>query len=712
MKPIRSTSMSRRAALAGLAGGAAASVTGCRRGWTPPEAEPTSRAVAKPDVPGAGAYATHEERWFRSACAQCPAGCGIRVRVVEGRAVRIEGDRDNPLNQGGIGARGLAALQGLYDADRIPGPLRRRGETLVPVSWDEALGELATALAALRARGEPDQLLVWCGHERGVMHELLARLCRGFGTPSFVDGRAAHTGALAQVMDETLGVAEVPVYGWADAGQVLSLEAGLLEGSCQAVYFTRMAALRRRGQRPRARLVHAGPVFDLSAYNADEWLRVEPGTSGALALGLARLILARHPADAGLPAALVANVAAVRDLVATYTPDHVAAVTGVAPRALERLAAELDEHRPSFAFVDEHSLGFSNGLDTARAAMVLNTVLGAFWAEAGGVRAAPPPPLPPWPAVVPDELAAAGLTRRRYDGSLEQLEAAPPAIALFHHANPAYARPQPARWRRALAAIPLVVSFSPYRDETVEAVADLVLPDHTFLERWEVATPAPALDRPILTTRVPVVAPLHDTRSSGDVVLELARRLGGAVAAALPWRTLREATEVRLAGLRDLGEHHDGYWLGAVPPPVPARVTVRGSYALPTWHGDPARYPLRLLVHRPLGYAEGSGANQPWLRMLQPRPGAAPWAFAARVHPASAPELRDGDLVVIESEWGAIRVAVRLDEWVAPGCVVVPMGGGHDAFGRWARGVGANALDLVRPGPPCATRVRIRRGGS
>ena len=285
----------RRSTLAALSGGA--TLVACRRGWRSPEEDPTARAQVKPLVPGAEAYATHEERWFHSACGQCPAGCGIRVRVVEGRAVRIEGDRENPLNRGGIGARGLAALQALYDADRIPGPLHRRDGVLVPVSWDDALAELAGALLALRASGRPDRLHVVCGHERGVMHELFARLCRAFGTPSFVDGRDAHTGTLARVMGETLGTHEVPIYGWEHARTVLSLEAGLLEGSCQAVYFTRVAAQRRRGDGVHARLIHAGPGFDLSAYNADRWVRVVPGTSGALALGLSRAILARHPGE-------------------------------------------------------------------------------------------------------------------------------------------------------------------------------------------------------------------------------------------------------------------------------------------------------------------------------------------------------------------------------------------------------------------------------
>lgn len=715
------TSLSRRGAL-GVLGAGAAAAAGCRRGWTPPASDPTARAIAKPDVPGADLYSTGEERWFVSSCGQCPAACGIRVRVVEGRAVRIEGHPDNPLNRGGIGPRGLAALQGLYDPDRITGPLARRGGVLVPIGWDEALAELAAALTALRARGEPERLLVWCGQERGVVHDLLVRLARAYGTPNFIDGRAGRSGVLARAMALTAGVAEVPVYGWEQAGCVLSLEAGLVEDSCQSVYFTRMAAHRKRDRG--ARLIHLGPMLDLCAYNADEWIRVHPGTSGAVALGIARLLL-----DAGsLPADRVDGAGPFRDFVAGFTPDRVAALSGITPRALERLATALWDERPAFAVVDERSVACSNGLDTALAAMALNAVLGAFWSN--GVTAAPAVPLRDWPEIDLDELARAGLAHPRLDGAErfpgagsvhealpEAIAAHPPAIALLHHANPLHARQQPARWRRAFRAIPKVVSFSPYRDETVDEVADLVLPDHTFLERWEIAVPAPALDRAILGVRVPVIAPVHDTRATGDVLLDITARLGGAVADALPWRSFRAASEERLDVTVD--RYRDGYWSPGAPPAAPPlRVALHARYAEPTWYGDPAVYPLRLIAYRPLGYAEGSGANLPWLRTLRPRPGARPWMFAARVHPDSAPGRADDEMVTIESEWGRIRAPLQLDESVDPGCIAVPMGAGHTAFGRYAKGFGANVLELVRPGPApdtgadllCATRVRIAKG--
>ncbi len=751
-------SVSRRDAMRamGVASAAsAAAVVGCKRGYHSPDEEPTSRALAKPYVPGAEAYGTYEERWFPSACGQCPAACGVRVRVVQGRAVRVEGDRNNPLNRGGIGPRGLSSLQGLYDADRITGPLRRHGDKLVPISWDEALEELAAELWKLRTRGRADGLLVWCGHERGLMRGLLARFARVFGTPNFVDGRAGRTGVLAQAMRVLSGVEEVPVFDWEHARMILSLEAGLLEDSCQSVYFTRVAAELRRGEGRRARFVHAGPIFDLCAYNADEWLRVRPGTSGALALGLCNALMKRFPSETALPADLAANVggpAGFMNLVARFTPKYVETVVGVSPKALHGLADELWHRRPSFVVVDERSLSYSNGFDTAMAAMALNAMLGAFWEPVGGVRAAPVAPFRPWPPPKLDSDAKAGLARPRLDHadkfphagsvhetipeSLEALGDARPEIALLYHANPAFARQQPARWRRALEKIPLIVSFSPFRDETVESLADLVLPDHTFLERWDITTPAPALDRALIGLRLPTVAALHDTRSTGDVVVELARRIGGPIADAFKWESYRDAVEFRLKGICDVNRGNltaktprellakmgkTGFWIDRrVEKPVPIKVSLSGQYTEPTWSGDADAYPLKLIVFRPHGYAEGSGANLPWLRYLRSRPDSKEWDFSARVHPSSAPGVGRGEQVALESAHGTIRLPVTLDRRMPEQYIAVPMGWGHQALGRWARGYGANVLDLVDATPAretggavlSATRVRLIRGAS
>lgn len=718
------------------------------RAPVPIAADITGRALAKPYVPGAEHYGSAEERWIATSCAQCPAGCGIRVRVVAGRAVRIEGNPDNPLNRGGVGPRGLSSLQGLYDPDRIPGPLVREGGKLVPIVWERAQAMLVERLDALRKRGAPQELLVITGRERGFMHELLARFCKTFGSPNFVDGRPSRTSVLAQAAEATVGTFEVPSYDWSNVRHVLSIESGFLEGSCQAVYFSRVAADLRRGDvGRRATLVHASPMFDLTVHNADEWLRIRPGTGGALALGICHVLLRDKLYDEGFAVGKAKGFEEfTKWVLAEFTPEKTAERVGLEAERIVEVARQLATRRPSFVVTDERALAYTNGWETALAVLALNGLLGALGRQ---VRIEPAPPYAKWPEPELDDVARAGLAKPRLDraGTPEfprarcVHETIPEAIAgagvvLLDNANPVWARAQPDRWRKALASVPFVVSFSPFRDESVESVAHLVLPDHTFLERWEDAGAAPGVGVPVVGVRRPVVAPLLDTRATGDVILDAAHALGDSMRAAFPWDTFRHAIEPRLRGLYEarrgsfvetsertfLRRLFDvGVWVDAAPRYDETAVAeVRATWADPQWEGDPSAFPLALIPYRPIGYAPGGGMNLPWLRSLRGRPEAPAAATYVSFHPGDAPGLKEGDPVEVTSPFGTIACAARPDERMQPGCAAIPLDGGHEAFGRFAIGRGANVRRILRPGPAPttgadllgSTRVRIARASA
>ena len=92
--------------------------------------------------------------FYASTCRECPAGCGTLVKTREGRAIKIEGNPEHPVNRGALCARGQASLQGFYDADRIKGPMVRDGGTWKPVTWDEGLQRAGQALKGARASGK------------------------------------------------------------------------------------------------------------------------------------------------------------------------------------------------------------------------------------------------------------------------------------------------------------------------------------------------------------------------------------------------------------------------------------------------------------------------------------------------------------------------------------------------------------------------------
>ncbi len=763
-----------------LAGGAAsgALIAGCHH-------EEDPYALERPEVPGADGFMRGEERFIATACAQCPAGCGTRVRVVEGRAVKIEGHHSSPVNRGGIGPRGLSALQALYDPDRVRTPLRRvgkgAGSKLEPIGWDEAIALLSTRLTELRARGAPEQLAIVCGRERGTMLELWQRFAAAYGTPNLLNSRDHAEGVVAHAVRLMQGGNEPPAYDWPRARYVLSLGSGLLDSSCQLVAFARAQHERRDGSAGgRAKVVHLGAWRSRTAVNADEFLVMKPGSAAAIALGLAHLLVrdgvhdAAFVADHGFGFAPWLDRAGVEQpglaaRLADYAPARVAELTGVPVAELERIARELVAQKPAFVVAGGEELLLAHGLEAALAIHALNGLLGAI-DRPGGLLTQRPAPLDGWPEFEPDEVAQAGLARPRIDGVGTArlpscgtvLDALPEALQrgavdtlLLHYANPAWSRPGAARWREALARVPFLVSFSPYLDETCADLADLVLPDSSSLERFEDAAPGPSVGFPVFGIAQPTVATLHSTRPSGDVVLALAKAMGEPLAAAFPWADFKAALLKRVVGLHNAKRgtivetkgsdflkrlYEEGSWSEpgyvyeqwdavlttpsgrfefASQPLAQERAALTGGAAsidalprhveLPT---PPPDRPWLLLAYRPGSYATGSGANLPWLRRVAPEVHANGGVSVVVVHPetALAAGVGAGSHVELESVHGRVQAIARLDRDVARGVVVMAEGGGHTAFGRYARGRGANVMELFAAGETdCAGSVAAAR---
>src|SRR5207245_4536703 len=107
---------------------------------------------------------TSLQSYYATTCRQCAAGCGVIVRVIEGRSKKVEGNPDHPLNLGKVCARGQAAVQEQYHPDRIRTPLVRSGARftgdLTPISWDEALDRLLSRMRDLRQTGRASALTV------------------------------------------------------------------------------------------------------------------------------------------------------------------------------------------------------------------------------------------------------------------------------------------------------------------------------------------------------------------------------------------------------------------------------------------------------------------------------------------------------------------------------------------------------------------------
>jgi len=734
--------------------------------------------LVKPDVPGAGGFVYGEEHHVTSSCAQCDAGCAIDVRVVEGRAVKLEGHPEFPVNRGGLGPKGQAGLHTLYHADRIRTPLKREGSKsngrLVEIGWDQAIDEIGAKLATLRESGHPEGLVVLDGEPRGPLHELWGRFATSYGTPNHVDHRSVRDGGQSLALELMQGHADIPAFDWERVHHVLGFGSSLFESWCQSIHMMRRPSEARatagRGGMGGGRVTftQVSPRHSVTSAKADEWIPIRESTYGALALGIAHVLLSEGLHDADFVREHTFGFEAWTDeqgrehggfqqlVLERYAPDKVEDLTGVRAVTIRRLALELAGNGPGIAIADGTATSTTNGLWTAMAIHSLNALLGNL-ERPGGVLVPRRAPLAPWPDAELDDVARRGAAAPRLDGARSaacalgnsRIHALPSALlggrpypteALFlYRSNPSYSKPEGMRWAEALRRIPLVVSFSPFEDESTRW-ADYVLPDHTYLERWEVVEPAPSLGVGAVGLRQPAVEPLFDTRATGDVVIQLAQSLGGSCAAAMPWKSWRSAGLARLRGLigaenaaheaASLGalgkalKKHGGWWgaevvyedwdaafatpsgrfefysrelerrLGEAFPGEgeldrfleESGVRARGDelclphFEPPRFVGEPADYPLVLLPYRPINHAEGGVRH---LAVLRELPGAGRldgWKEWIEISPRDARELgvHDGDEVQVESPAGSRRLHARIDAGTRPGTLGLPLG-----YGLW-----------------------------
>ena len=542
------------------------------------------------------------ESFVPSTCLLCPAHCGIRARLVDGVFCRIDGNPLHPVSQGGLCPKGRAGIQLAYHPGRLKGPMRRVGppgsDTFEPISWDAALEQIVAALRAAREEDQAGSVEWLVGDAQGIMGDLISAFCRAYGTERVtVDD---YRDGAAEVLHLCQGIEAPPAYDLRSSDFVLSFGAALAE----AWWATPLAARARdndSGDSPR--WIQVDARLSRTAVSADEWIPIRPGTHGTLALGLAYLLAKEGLYDADVVSQRVSGWEdwtddtgvghqGFRSLVLRHgRPDDVSARTGIPVERITALAKAFGSARSPVAIWD-HAVGWrKGGMSDALAIHALNVLRGRLNRPGGVLVQAPtrlPGPLDSAPA------GTAALSRRPLTSATWPSEAgtgAPaPRVLFLYHANPVASLAQADAVREALSRAGLVVSFSPLLDESARS-SNLVLPDQTYLERWQDATAPAAVAFPVWGVVQPVIKPLHDTRATGDVILELAARLGGEVNAWSRWTSVEGI--VRERGIALAGAH-------------------RGSAFVETFRQDE----LRELEARGWWLPHGESAEEYWNTIL------------------------------------------------------------------------------------------------
>ncbi|MBN1303307.1 MAG: molybdopterin-dependent oxidoreductase [Anaerolineales bacterium] len=671
--------------MAGVGAATTAVLTGCGPAARYVEREPYT---TMPEYTYSG-----RSTYYATACRECAAGCGLVARTMQGRALKVEGNRNNPVNLGKTCPRGQATLHGLYNPDRVHGPVsqkKRGSRDFKSLEWEAAIDMIVDTLK----KTDPGEIAFLMGLAPDHLFDLVSDLAAAIGAPAPLRFGALAMfearGTLSQAAKNLFGELALPFFDIANTEVTLSFGANFLETWLSPVSYTRGYSKMRKGNTNGGRgyLVQFEARMSQTAAAADEWIPARPGTEGLVAQALGKLV-AEQRGDI-IPHAFDVDVA------------KAAETSGVAEETLRNLAGLVAVAGRTVAIPGGAALGQSNGLETAEAILTLNIYLGNT-GQPGGVYLSPVAPLSEKDHNPASVFGIAALVERMESGKIKTL--------FVHGINPVFEFPKSLGFEQALTGVPQVISFATFPDETA-VLADYLLPDHHGLESWGYQRVVTGTGNAAISGAQPVVVPYYDTRSTVDILLAAAEKMGGKVASVLSFADEVEFIQSKLA---DLVEESDGFFSAPEVNTFLASFQQFGGWwkttdSLGVPENDDA---LTRTLKIPAAEFEGkgefhflpfvspilgeAGANKPWLQEVPDPTTTVTWNTWVEINPVTARELdiKDDDIVRIVTESGSIEAAVYLYPAIRPDTVAVPFGQGHTAYGRYAQGRGANPADVL-----------------
>jgi anaerobic selenocysteine-containing dehydrogenase len=680
----------------------------------------------------------------------CPDTCGVITEVENGRAVRFYGDPDHAVTRGWLCAKVRPYLDHVYHPDRLLHPMRRAGEKgrgeWLRITWDEAIVEIASRWKEIIARYGPEAILPYSYSGTLGLVQMTVSSARFWNRLGASRLERSICGAAAEkAVEATLGKRWSPPYA-----DVVDSKLVILWGHNPVSTAPHFMPFLRKAQHAGCWVVVIDPRRTSTAQTANWHLAPWPGTDGALALGIGHLVVANRCHDEAWLQEHSVGWPELRERLAQFPPDRVAALTGLREEDVVELARLYGTVRPGLIQIADGINRNRHGGQNVRAICALPAITGQYGIRGGGLAYSTSGYLQ-WDTEAVHhwrDCPAPGriVNMNRLGAALLGEMMNPPIQSLFvFGANPAASSPNVGKIIEGLKRDDLfTVVHELFLTDTAD-YADLVLPATSQLEHTDLHK---AYGHTALTYNRPAIAPLGECKSNWEVMGLLADAMGfdEAWLHHSPDEVINEvlvATASRNASLvgLTLGRLQTS---GAIPlalsPPTPF-----ADGRFPTTSGKVELYSEALAAERldPLPYYACNGEDDGnclgcperfdsaaglWLvtgashhfvsSSLASQPGLLERAGLpfVEIHPTDADTrgIRSGDRVIVENGRGWFEVRAVVTDAVRPGVVVSPKG-------RWSKlSGGRNAnwttsdtlADMAGQSTFHSNRVWVRRAES
>ncbi len=490
-------------------------------------------------------------------CALCPSRCAAIGFRENDYVVKIEGNPASKRTMGKLCAKGQAGVNQVYDPDRILTPLKREGKRgegkWRKISWDAALEELTSRLKTIRDQGEPEKFMFHHGWISASADRLINKVfLPAYGTGTIGSNSCLGQSARLTAHELTWGGKE-DSWDFENTRYVLNFGSNVMEAHTNHVALSRRLSLAQVDRN--VKMVTFDVRLSNTASKSDVWIQIRPGTDCAVVLAMCHVImdekLYRGEGEAFLAfcqvtanpnAAIAEKVDVLKNHLATYTPEWAEGISGVPAQQIREIAQEFAIARPACVISSRGVSAQYNGVQSERVIQMLAAITGNIDNPGGRCLGV----LPEWhyptgpeekPAVrkldilngfegeslLPNHDIGHQVLNMIKDG-----RAGRPEVYMWYNYNPVFSNGNSQRNIDILkdeSLIPYTVAVTPFYDESA-ALADLILPDAMYLERFDFEDGISPDQIPEYAIRQPVVEPNGETRDFKDVCCDLAKRMG------------------------------------------------------------------------------------------------------------------------------------------------------------------------------------------
>jgi anaerobic selenocysteine-containing dehydrogenase len=598
----------------------------------------------------------------------------------------------------------------LYNPDRIDRPLLRVGERgkgeFNEIGWSDALARITNQLQILQTQNKQNGFVLITDPLSAHLGDVTERFVSEYGGRHLQYETIERTN-ISRAMKDVYSQETMPDFDISNSAYILSFGADWLNTWTSPTRYMRAYGEFRQGKnRKRGTLVHVDPRFSATAANADQWIPINPGWEGILALGIANVILSDGLVNDSIRSSLSPDDIAIID---RYTPEKLSLDVGVNADKIRLIAHEFSSHAPALAIGGGSAAAHTNGLFNMKAVYWLNYLVGSVGVE-GGVIFNPEPPVPSVGKYSSSFEDFRNLSQEMSRGEISAL--------MIRGADPWYGLPEDSGFRRATFEVPFIFAVSNFLDDTT-AMADLILPENDAFEDWGSDIPDPAPGYQLIGFQQPVVRPFYEnlgdelgTKNFADIMIGLAPQLG--LDLALPGTTF---TEILKAGAEDLWRENrgsitaadfDSFWYGVLQRggwwdkdskyqgTIPSVSNVPNPKS-PKFDHSPSQFPYHLIPFTSTGIGDGEGAFLPWLQATPDPITTATWQtwLEINVYDAEKLEISEGDVISVTSASGkSIDVLAFPHPGVPPGVLSVPIGQGHISGGTPGCGNAKTSIDF------------------